>query len=101
MVNSIFTSMDASYVPGCVDKEISYYFSVEEVKKTVILSPAECVVKEGKVLEKADCVCKTDPDLFVRIWKEGYRPGMKDFLSGKIKSNDPGLLQKFLAAFGK
>ncbi len=35
------------------------------------------------------------------IWNEGYRPGMADFLSGKIKTNDPTALQLFLRAFGK
>ncbi len=101
MVITIFASMHASYVAGCVEEEISYYFSVDEVKRTVFLTPGTCVIKEGKIVEKADCVCKTTPELFVRIWEEGYRPGMKDFLSGGIKSNNPGLLQEFLVAFGK
>ncbi len=74
---------------------------MDEVKKTVLLSPDMCVVKEGKVIEEADCVCITSTDLFVRIWNEGYRPGLNDFLSGDIKSNNPSLLQEFIAAFGK
>ncbi len=52
-------------------------------------------------MDEADCVCKVEEDLFVKIWNEGYRPGLKDFLGGAIKSNDPQRLKLFLEAFGK
>jgi len=52
-------------------------------------------------VESAQCVCKTSPEFFLKIWDEGYRPGLKDFLSGTIKSNNPNELKTFLAAFGK
>ena len=63
------------------------------------LSPERVLVENGKTVEAADCVCKTSAAFFLKIWQEGYRPGMQDFLSGAIKSNNPFALQAFLAAF--
>jgi putative sterol carrier protein len=101
MVEKIFASLSGLFVPGAVEEPISYYFSLGEIKKTVLLSPDSCLVEDGRTVESADCVCKTSGDFFEKIWNEGYRPGMADFLSGKIKSNDPGGLQIFLKTFGK
>lgn len=100
-VDSIFSSMPQSFVAGSVAEPVSYYFSLGEVKKTVELDPQGCTVSDGKVLERADCVCKTTQDFFLRIWQEKYRPGLKDFLGGTIKSNDPEALKVFLKCFGK
>ena len=58
-------------------------------------------VHDGKLTEDADCICKTSGEIFNKIWNEGFRPGIMDFMSGKIKSNAPQLLQQFLEAFGK
>ncbi len=52
-------------------------------------------------MENADCVCKTSQEFFLKIWDDNYRPGMKDFMTGTIKSNNPGALQEFLSSFGK
>ncbi len=101
MVEKIFGSLPHLFVPQSVEESISYYFSLEDIKKTVRLSPERCLVEDGRTVESADCVCKTSQDFFEKIWNEGYRPGMADFLSGKIKSNDPGGLQTFLKSFGK
>ena len=101
MVEKIFGSLPDLFVPDSVEKPTSYYFSLGGIKKTVRLSAERCLVEEGRTIESADCVCKTSQDLFEKIWNEGYRPGMADFLSGKIKSNDPGGLQTFLKSFGK
>ena len=101
MIEAIFTELASTYIPGEIDAETSFYFSIEDVKRTVVLSPDACRVEEGKTIEEVDCVCKTDRDFFARIWHDGYRPGMSDFMTGKIKSNDPLTLKEFLVAFGK
>ncbi len=101
MIEGIFSSLPDNFISGEVDEETSFYFSIDETKKTVILTADSCQVKDGKALDKADCICKTDSGFFAKIWNDGYRPGMGDFLGGKIKSNDPLLLKEFLAAFGK
>lgn len=101
MVAEIFSGMDADFQAGVVTKPLSFYFSIGEVKQTVFLTPESCRVLVGKQTEAADCVCKMGEELFLRIWQQGYRPGLKDFLTGAIKSNDPEALKVFLAAFGK
>lgn len=101
MVEKIFASLPNLFVPDTVEDPVSYYFSLGEIKKTVRLTPDRCLVEDGRTVERADCVCKTTPDFFEKIWNDGYRPGMGDFLSGKIKSNDPNGLQIFLKTFGK
>ena len=97
----IFSAMPGSFVTGVVDTDTVYYFSLGDIKKTVRLSAARCVVEDGRTVEDADCVCKTDEAFFLSIWEDGFRPGMGDFMSGKIKSNNPPALQLFLQAFGK
>ncbi len=101
MIDAIFASLPDSFVPGAVQETLVYYFSLGATKKTVRLDAQKCTVEDGRTVEQADCVCKTDESFFVTIWNDGYRPSMGDFMSGKIKSNNPGALQLFLQAFGK
>lgn len=100
-LESIFSALPQSFVTGVVSEPVSYYFSLGETRKTVELNPQSCTVTDGKILERADCVCKTSQEFFLRIWNENYRPGLKDFLSGTIKSNNPEGLKVFLKCFGK
>lgn len=101
MIDGIFTELPAAFVPGAVSKPTSFYFSLGDCKKTVQVSAEACQVDDGRTIDNADCVCKTSPEFFLKIWKEGYRPGMKDFMTGVIKSNNPNALQDFLRSFGK
>ena len=101
MVDAIFTKLSDEFVAGSLKENISFYFSLGDIKKTVLLSSGSCEVEEGRSVENADCVCKTSPEFFLKIWQENYRPGMKDFMTGTIKSNNPNALQDFLRCFGK
>ena len=101
MLEKIFTELPQSFNPKTTTTTRSYYFTLGDTKKTVQLSPDGCTVEDGKTVDNADCVCKTSPEFFIKIWDEGYRPGLKDFMSGTIKSNNPNELKTFLAAFGK
>lgn len=101
MIEEVFASLPQSFRPDVVTKPQVYYFSIGEVKKTVTLSADAVKVEDGKTVAEADCVCKTDEEFFLRIWQEGYLPGMGDFFSGRIKSNNPTALKLFLDAFGK
>ena len=101
MIETIFEQLEESFQSNRIDKSLSYYFSIEDVKKTVYLEPDSCRVEDGKSTDSADCVCKTTADFFNKIWNENYRPGLQDFLSGAIRSNNPEALKTFLTAFGK
>ncbi|AMV70854.1 hypothetical protein JCM30471_26620 [Desulfuromonas carbonis] len=101
MVEKIFATLEQHYQPGCVNEPVTFYFSIGAVKRTVFLQKDACRVELGRTVAEADCVCKMEENFFLKIWNDGYRPGLKDFLSGAIKSNDPQRLKLFLAAFGK
>lgn len=98
MIERIFEELCGCYRPGEISKPLTIYFSVDEIKKTVTLGPGCCRVEDGKTTEMADCVCKLGTEMLHRIWDEGYRPGVGDFLSGRIRSNKPEILQGFLRA---
>lgn len=101
MIDSIFKSLPEVFIAGVFAEPTSFYFSLGDNKKTVLVSSDSCTVSDGRAVENADCVCKTSPEFFLQIWQENYRPGMKDFMAGTIKSNNPGGLQEFLRCFGK
>lgn len=101
MIEEIIAALPEEYIKGSFPQKTTFYFSVDETKKTVTLDENGCTVHDGKLGDDSDCMCKTTTDLFNRIWNEGYRPGVMDFMSGKIKSNAPMLLQQFLSAFGR
>ena len=101
MLDSIFTKLPDSFIAGTFSEPMNFYFSLGEVKKSVQCTAESCLVSDGKTVENADCVCKTSQEFFLKIWEENYRPGMKDFMTGAIKSNNPGALQEFLRSFGK
>lgn len=101
MVDGIFTEMATRYKKGEFKEKTVFYFAIDEIKKTLTLNSESCTVENGKTVENADCFCKTNQELFLKIVQDGYQPGMKDFMSGQIKSNAPFLLQQFMGAFAK
>jgi len=101
MQEDMFSSLQELYQKGVFTVPTTFYFSVDNIRKTLTLDSDGCTIQDGKTVEVADCVCKTSSSMFNRIWNEGYRPGVMDFMTGSIKSNAPMLLQQFLSAFGK
>jgi long-chain acyl-CoA synthetase len=99
----LFRDLEARYVPGKVDKTLTYYFSLgaeNECKWNVRLDPSSCIIELGKPPgDKADCVLKTTSDIFTKIVKEGYMPSPMEVMSGLVKSNDVSLLANFKEAF--
>ncbi|HEY1955405.1 MAG TPA: AMP-binding protein [Polyangiaceae bacterium] len=100
---SLFEELEEKFVPGSVDKPVSFYFTLgsdDHSKWTLRIDPARCEVRSGKPDGgTADCVLKTTPEIFTRIVREAYVPGVAEFMSGAVKSNDVGLLQTFQKAF--
>jgi putative sterol carrier protein len=101
MIDDIFSRLPPLYRKGGLSRRTTFYFAIDDIRKTVILDGESCSVDDGKTTEQADCVCKTSSRLFLKVWNEGYAPGITDFMSGAIKSNAPHLLQQFLTSFGK
>jgi long-chain acyl-CoA synthetase len=92
----LFEDLEKRFVPGKVTGTTSFYFTLgegPEAKWTVRVSATECVITMGKpTTGAADCVLKTSAEMFTRIIREGYTPGIPEFMSGTIKSNDPTML---------
>ena len=100
-VTLLFEDLQGRFVPGAVDKPTSFYFSLGEAadgKWTLELRPEAANFKPGKS-GAADCVLKTSVEIFEKIVRESYTPSIAEFMAGKIKTNDPGLLQVFQRAF--
>src|SRR6188768_2477450 len=99
-VEDIFTGLKSHYKPGILKKQQTFYISLgEDEKWTVTVGPDDCLVERGQTVQNADCVLKTDPDLFVKMWNGEYKPGMSDFMTGRIKSNNPYALKALIDAF--
>ena len=101
MQEDIFASLQESFKKGVFTVPTTFYFSIDDINKTVTLDSESCLVEDGKTVEEADCSCKTSAEMFSRIWNDGYRPGIMDLMAGAIKSNAPQLLPQLLVAFGK
>ena len=98
-VEDIFSSLEARYKPGVVQRTQTFYFSLDDYKYTVTLDPQSCKVEEGKTVENADCFVKTSSELFLKMYNGEHTPGMADFMTGRIKSNNPYLMKTFVDAF--
>ena len=54
MIETIFAGLENSYSSGVIDEETSFYFSIDDIKKTVVLTPDTCRVENGKTIEAVD-----------------------------------------------
>jgi putative sterol carrier protein len=100
-VERIFKGLCRRFNKENVETERSYYFSLgEDEKWTVRLTREKCEVQKGKN-EEADCFFKGPAELFLDVWNGRHQLGPKDFLTGRVKSNNPMLLKDFVKAFQK
>jgi len=100
-ISKIFKGLPKRFDKAGVKAERSYYFSLgDDEKWTVHLSKDGCTVKAGKN-EEADCFFKGPAELFLDVWNGRHQLGPADFLTGRVRSNNPMLLKDFVAAFQK
>ncbi|HXG93994.1 MAG TPA: hypothetical protein VNN73_16740 [Blastocatellia bacterium] len=99
-VRVVFKLLPSRFRKGVADRQISYYFSIDDEQWTVVIGPESCEVAEGKTVEEADCFLKTSSGILLGTIKGEYTPSFMDLMTGKIKTNNPALLQTFKDAFG-
>lgn len=99
-VGEVFRLLPTRFKEGIVEKEIVYYFSIDDQQWTVFAGPRQCEVKKGKLVDNADCFLKTSTEIFLGTVSGEYTPSMMDIIRGKIKTNNPLLLQTFKDIFG-
>ena len=98
-IAKIFQGLPKRFQKSNVKTARTYYFSLDDEKWTVSLTPDKCEVQAGKPAEDADCFFKASKQMFLDVWNGKHTPSAKDFLTGAIKSNNPLLLKDFVAAF--
>lgn len=100
---SLFKELEGRFQQGAVDSPVSFYFTLgvePEAKWTCVVDGERCSIIMGRPPGgTADCVLKTSQDIFTRIVREAYVPGVDEFVSGAVKSNDIGLLGTFQKVF--
>jgi len=101
MIDQIIAEMGPSYREGVFTQSTCFVFFVGDDTITVTIGSGSYAVEKGAGDAKADCSCKTGPEMFRKIWFDGYRPGIMDFLSKEIRCDAPLLLPQFLKAFGR
>jgi hypothetical protein len=101
MVDRMISEMGPLFRKGVVSQKTSYRFTFGDTTITVIVEPDSYSVEKGDSADRVDCSCKTSLEMFRKIWYDGYKPGIMDFMGGAIKADAPLLLPQFLRAFGK
>ena len=93
-------SLASRFDTEIMDRPMSWYFSLGEIKYSVSITEDGCEVSPGRPSGgSADCVVKSTPDLIRRLICEAYVPTPSEFVSGAIKTNDIPLLIEFSRVF--
>lgn len=101
-ISKVFESLPVLFQNGAVKAPRTFYFSLgDDEKWTVSLAPDKCEVTPGKPEKDADCFFKASEQMFLDVWSGKHAPGIKDFMTGAIKSNNPMMLKDFVSAFRK
>lgn len=100
-VHQIFERLPGYFQPGRLRQTRKFYFSLDgDERWTVLLTPERCEVMPVHS-EDADCYFKASTELFLDVWNGRHTPSLADFMSGRIKSNNPLMLREFVSAFGR
>ena len=100
-IAKVFKGLPKRFNKAGVTAARSYYFSLgDDEKWTVRVGKDKCTVEKGQN-EDADCFFKAPAELFLKVWNGTHKLGPTDFLTGRVKSNNPVLLKEFVAAFAK
>jgi hypothetical protein len=98
-IGEIFQGLCRRFNPANVRAERSYHFALgEDEQWTVRITRQKCSVLQGSN-EQADVFFKGPAELFLDVWNGRHQLGPMDFLTGRVKSNDPFALKDFVAAF--
>lgn len=101
MIETMISEMGAAFCKAVFSERKAFRFRLDEETITVVVDAESCHAERGANLEPVDCDCKTGAEMFKKIWYDGYRPGIMDFLGGAIRCDTPLLLPQFLRAFGR
>jgi hypothetical protein len=98
-VTEYFRKLCSRFKPGRVDRQMVFYFELEDERWTVTVGPESCDVAEGKIGEGHDCFLRTTKEILVKTVRGQYTPTFSDLLTGKIRTDRPDLLAMFKQVF--
>ena len=98
-VGEVFKALPSRFRSNKVDLPTSFFFEIDDEEWTVIIERDSCSVNEGKTVEDPDCSLKTSSEILLGTIRGTYIPKLSDLVSGKIKTNNPLLLQTFKDVF--
>ena len=98
-VSAVFQALPTRFRRELVEEDLTFYFSIDQEQWTVFVTQESCVVQPGKTVESADCFLKTTSEIFLGTINGTYTPTMTDLVMGRVKTNNPFLLQKFRELF--
>lgn len=94
-----FQGLPARFDAARVERPLTWYFSLGELRWTVKVSDSGCEVFPGRPTGEADCVVKTSAELLVAMVEKAWIPEPAEFFSGRIKTSDIPLLIEFSRVF--
>ncbi|HKP12355.1 MAG TPA: Zn-ribbon domain-containing OB-fold protein [Blastocatellia bacterium] len=98
-VSDVFQALPTRLHKELVEENLTFYFSIDGEQWTVLVTQETCDVQPGKTVENADCFLKTTKEIFLGTINGTYTPSMTDLIMGRVKTNNPFLLQKFRELF--
>jgi len=101
LIEAIIGEMGPLFHKGVFAGRSTFRFTLEGTSITVSIDADGYEVERDSALATVDCSCKTTSEMFRKIWYDGYRPGIMDFLAGEVRCDAPLMLPQFLRAFGK
>jgi hypothetical protein len=100
-IESIFKGLCRRFNRDNVRADRTYHFELSEDESwTVRITRESCEVKRGGA-DGADVYFRGPATLFLDVWNGRHELTAKDFLTGKVRSNNPLSLRDFVAAFQK
>lgn len=100
-ISQIFERLPGYFQPGRLKQSRKFSFSLNgDEHWTVLLTPERCEVIPV-ASDDADCWFSASSELFLDVWNGRHTPSLTDFMTGRIKSNNPFMLREFVSAFGK
>lgn len=100
-IEEIFKGLTRRFNRANVRAERTYHFELgADENWTVRLTREKCHIARGDG-EGADVYFKGPAQLFLDVWNGRHELGPADFLTGRVKSNNPLALRDFVAAFQK
>ncbi|MGE5127492.1 MAG: hypothetical protein ACM3PV_14465 [Betaproteobacteria bacterium] len=98
-IAKIFKGLCKRFNKENVRAERCYHFALGERERwTVAVRKDGCSVHEGPD-EGADVFFEGPAELFLDVWNGRHALGPMDFLSGRVRSNQPLALKEFVRVF--